>query len=105
MFAVEDEQQTFFGDYVAVATAAGFLFGSVRYCDYGLLVYLFGRLAKFAHRCVVSFYGGGGVLDSGAGDYSGFLEVPKNAQAVTLDIGVSSFGYDTIRIEQGLFAS
>ena len=50
MFAVEDEQETFFGDYVAVATAAGFLFGCVSYCDYGLLVYLFGRLAKFAHR-------------------------------------------------------
>ena len=104
MFAVEDEQQTFFGDYVAVATAAGFLFGSVRYCDYGLLVYLFGRLAKFAHRCVVSFLWGCFWI-RGGGDYSGFLEVPKNAQAVTLDIGVSSFGYDTIRIEQGLFAS
>ena len=37
--------------------------------------------------------------------YSGFLEVPKNAQAVTLVMGVSVFGLDTIRIEQGLSAS
>lgn len=104
MFAVEDEQQTFFGDYVAVATAAGFLFGSVRYCDYGLLVYLFGRLAKFAHMCVW-FPFMGVFWIRGRVDYSGFLEVPKNAQAVTLDIGVSSFGFDAIRIEQGLSAS
>ena len=42
----------------------------------------------------------------GVGDfYSGFLEVPKNAQAVTLVMGVSIFGLDTIRIEQGLSAS
>ena len=37
--------------------------------------------------------------------YSGFLEVPKNAQAVTLVMGVSIFGFATIRIEQGLSAS
>ena len=37
--------------------------------------------------------------------YSGFLEVPKNAQAVTLVMGVSIFGLATIRIEQGLSAS
>lgn len=37
--------------------------------------------------------------------YSGFREVPKNAQAVTLVMGVSSFGFATIRIEQGLSAS
>lgn len=56
---------------------------------------------------IVGNRGFGFVFRFGGGriSYSGFREVPKNAQAVTLVMGVSSFGFEAIWIEQGLPAS